>query len=210
MALDADQLRRYFNRMDRWLDRSSLAEERREQIDLEAPPEPVTARKAFGYVWPVVRRIDRTARLKLISGSENLHPSGTTSRWAFLFDLPKRRAKAALDWVLPWDEDSDAYGSPRIEGVIRPFPAPGSLLHRMIDEGRVLYRQLNGPWRDEMNRTPVLPNSFKDSDAVIRECTERGLDLGRDETTLVAKGVSAAELVWEAQTRHETYQTSFR
>lgn len=210
MGFDVNRLRRYYNRLDRWLDRSSLLEERRERIDLGASAEPATARQAFGFVRPVVLRMDRSASLKLITGSENLDASGQASRWEFFFDLPKRRAKAAVEWVLPWDERADSYGSPHVEAVFRPFQAPENVLYGMIDEGRLLYRQLNGHWRDEMQKTPALPQRFRDSDAVMREFAERGLDASRDEVTLAARGVSDSEVVWTAQTRHSTYRTSFQ
>jgi len=207
---DVERLRRYVNRLDRWLDRASLVEATSTRIDLDKPAEPVTARQAFSSVLPVARRVDGSARLKLITASENLDASGTASRWEFFFDLPKRRAKATVAWVLPLTEEFDSYRSPIVEAVFRPFPMPGSLFYRMIDEGRLLYRQLNGHWRDEMQRTPDLPKSFKDSDLAMRELSQRGLDVGSDEASLTAKGVSETEIVWMAQTRYNSYQTSIQ
>lgn len=209
MSLDADRLRRYYNKMDRWLDRSSLREEVQQERALKGASQPVTAQKALEEVWPLVRAMDRSAILKQVTGTDDLTATGTASRWEFFFDLPKRRAKAAAAWFLPLDEDAE-FGPPRLNAVFRPFPVPRSMLYQMIDEGRLLYRQLNGHWREEMKRTPVLPHDFKDSDVAVRECIAQGLDVSQYETTLVAKGVSTSELVWMAETRHDTYRTKLK
>lgn len=211
MAVDVKCLRQYFNRFDQKFDRKSLHEVQKFTTALKDENRRVTVLQAFKRVLPVVRGFDRSAALKFIAGSENLDASGRASRWEFFFDLPERRAKAAVEWVLPLDVDTDTCGQPLIESTLRPFPVPGSLFYRMVDEGSLLYRQLWGLWREEMKRQAALPFSFRDSDDVLQEFRQQGLDITIDEVALSAEAsLNTKQCIWKAQTRHKTYRAAFQ
>lgn len=74
----------------------------------------------------------------------------------------------------------------------------------MADEGRILYRQLASHWRREMARTPEVPLSFLDSDAVLNELMAAGLDTSV-EFSLSTGSRQGGKLGWRAQTRQADY-----
>lgn len=205
----SDELRRVFNRFDRLFDRRAIAEERTEVHPLPDVVGPCSARVAFGIAHRAARAVDRGARLKMIVAPNGLFVDGTSDRWDMAFDLPDRRAKLACDLQL-LEADDGAGWTATLTVTIRPFPAEGGLLRRMVDEGKLLHRQLLGHWREEMRRTPDLPSTFKDSDAALEELRSQGLDPIVMEfsfgSTFDAHGVPS----WRAAGRRETWETSFR
>jgi len=209
MPLDVSKARKYYNRVDRFFDRTALREKQVFAHDLIAAGRPLTATEAFRHSLAAARRFDPHPQLKMIVCSAGLDSAGRSSRWGFSFDLPRRRAQASIDWILAWDENTDSYGKASIEGTVRPFPEIGGVTHRMVEDGDLLYRQLAGLWEKELKRLPALPHDFKDSDQAIRELARSGLDLSSSEVTLTAKGRHGSPPRWQAQTRHNTYETGF-
>ena len=209
MSFDIKKARKYYNRIDRFFDRTALREKQVLARDLIGTSQPVKAMEAFRHSLAAARRFDRNAQLKMVACSGGLDSEGRSSRWEFFFDLPRRRAQASIDWVLTWNEKTDSYGKASIRGTVRPFPEPGGALHRMVEDGDLLYRQLAGLWQKELKRLPALPHKFKDSDQAIRELARKGLDLASDEVTLSAKGRHGSPPQWQAQARHGAYETGF-
>jgi hypothetical protein len=204
-----DALRRAFNRLDRALDRRSLKEAVRIERETGEGAAPVTARTAFRTCLKAARSLDRGARLRLIAAPKIATTADGTSRiWDFNFHLPRRRAQLACRWELPFDEEIDDFGPARLEATATPFPAPGTPLVTLVEEGRMLYRQLNGLWLAERRRGRDLPHRFRDSDAVVAELMAQGLDPHSDEFTLDTLGRGAAP-IWTAATRDRTWEAPF-
>lgn len=205
-----ERMRRIFNRLDRALDRRSLKEVVRISRETGEGATPVTARVAFRTCQKAARSIDRGARLRLIAAPQIATGDGGTSRtWDFHFHLPRRRAEFACRWELPFDEEADDFGPARLDATATPFPAPGGLWETMVDQGKLLYRQQNGLWRQERSRRRDLPHRFRDSDEVVAEFEAQGLDPLSEEFTLGTRSEGAAPPVWTAATRNTTWETPF-
>jgi hypothetical protein len=174
-----ERLIQLYNQVDRLFDRRALRREWQISRELDESHE-VTARQAFRPAFKAAQELDRGSRLTLITGHD-VQPDGSARRWEFFFDLPVRRAKLVCDWSLRWDSSADSFGPARLEVVARPFPPAESVYCRMVTEGKLLHRQLNGLWTQEQRRSPKLPFSFTDTDVVMADFVLQGLDPSADE-----------------------------
>jgi hypothetical protein len=205
-----DGLRRIFNRLDRFLDRQSLKEIVRISRATGEAAAPVTARVAFRTCLKAARSLVGGARLRLIAAPETATTeSGTSRTWDFHFHLPRRRAQMACRWELPFDEAADDFGPARLDATATPFPAPGTLLVTLVEQGKMLHRQLNGLWLQERRRGRDLPHDFRDSDDVVAEFKAQGLDARYTDFTLGTRTDGAAAPVWTAATRDTTWEVPF-
>ena len=206
----ADAMRRVLNGFDRALDRRSLKEVVRISRATGEGAEPVTARVAFDACLKVARTFDRGARLRLIAAPGiATGGDGKSREWNVHFHLPRRRAELACRWHLPFDEADDDFAPARLDATATPFPAPGGLILTLVDQGKMLYRQLNGLWLMERRRARDLPHRFRDSDEVVAELAGRGLDATDTEFTFATGWADGGAPVWTAATRDRTYETSF-
>lgn len=198
------------NRFDKTLDRRSLKEVVRISRETGEGAAPVTARDAFRTCLKAARTLDRGARLRLIAAPKiATGEDGTSRTWDFHFHLPRRRAQMACRWELPFDEAADDFGAARLDATATPFPAPGTPISTLVDQGKMLYRQLNGLWLQERRRGSDLPHRFRDSDEVLAELGAQGLDPLAEEFTLGTRANAAAAPVWTAATRDTTWETPF-
>ncbi|MEM9382361.1 MAG: hypothetical protein AAGB93_20580 [Planctomycetota bacterium] len=181
----SDALRRLHNRIAGLVDRRSLRAEVRIERSSGAA-EPKTARSAFQLAAGPARRLDRTLRLKHVSAPAGVDVDGRATHWSFLFDLPRRRAQVRADWSLV----HDGWTRARVSSIALPFPPLGGLVRRQIDEGRIVYRQMQSHWIEERARTPDLPVPFVDSDRAVDALVGLGLDAAIAELRL-ATGVDA-------------------
>lgn len=204
-----ERLRSIYNAVDQFLDRASIRRELRRELLLRDEDRPRTAAQALKSVLPAVRVHDRGAQLKRIGSPQGLDGRGASAHWEFFFDLPARRAQLACDWGLTWDERGDPVGPARLTITIRPFPPQGSLLRRMVQEGKLLYRQLEGPWREELLRSPALPLKFRDTDLALDEFIGQGLDPSQHEFTVGTGQRPERGPCWLAQTRERTFYAGF-
>lgn len=203
----SDRYRQIYNSIERALDFRELRQEKRLLHERGAPGQRLTASRALSLVLPPVRRIDRDAMLKMIAAPDGTGVDGTSGRWEFSFDLPRRRAKVGAAWFLQWDDELDEYGSARIEVVARPFPPMDSVIRTMVDEGKLIYPQLKAFWRKERRRVPDLRRSFRDSDVAIADLIRQGLSPEEVEFSLATRAASDQAPVWVAQTRTEEFST---
>jgi len=205
-----DGLRCFYNSVEAFFDRHSLLEEVYLSRTIESQNKPVTARKAFLPCLSIAREFDRGAQLKLIvCPNDNIEQNGTSRQWEFFYDLPKLHAKMNCVWLLTWNEDADSFDTIDIEVVTRPFPPHDSPLRKLVKEGKILYRQLIGMWDAEYKRMANLPHHFRDSDDVMREFTQKGLNLTETKVTLIAEGNKGKQPIWKADTGETPFSTRF-
>lgn len=204
-----DTVRRVYNVVDTLFDRHALTEELRVSRSGGSTNKPLTASPAFDLSLSIAREFDRGARLKLIASPDGVAQDGTSRRWEFFFDLPKRRAKMECDWYLPWDEATDDFGVARIDASVNPFPPRDSILRQMAREGKLLHQQLIGVWNEERQRKADLPHRFRDSDEIMLEFAQRGLDVTETEAILLAECKKGDPPYWVAQTKDVVFRTRF-
>ncbi len=201
----SDALRRVHNAVDRFLDGRAITQELHFTADGGESRRPKTALQALESVRPFAHELDRQAQLKLIVSQHGVHADGASAHWEFFVDLPQRRARLAGEWALSWDEAADDYGLPRIEITIRPFPPTDSPIRRLVASGKLLHEQMVGLWKQECSRLPSLPYRFRDTDAVVAEFGQQGLDLALDEFSLRTGLSPEGSICWIAETRDTTY-----
>lgn len=205
-----DGLRRFYNSVEIFFDRRSLIEEVRLSRTIESQNKPVTARQAFLPCLSIAREFDRGAQLKLIVCPDgNIEQDGISPRWEFFFDLPKRHAKMNCAWFLTWNENADVFDTARIEIVARPFPPQDSSLRKLVKDGKILYRQLTGMWDAEYRRKANLPHRFRDSNNVMREFAQKGLNLTETKITLIAEDNKGKQPIWKADIGETPFSTRF-
>jgi hypothetical protein len=205
-----ERLRRALNRFDQTLDRRTMKEVTRISRETGEGAAPATAGEAFRTCLKAARSLDRGARLRLIAAPNTATcEDGTSRTWDFHFHLPRRRAQLACRWELPFDEGLDDFGPARLTATATPFPAPGALLMTLVDQGKMLYRQLNGLWLQERRRGRDLPHRFRDSREVVVELREKGLDALSREFSLGTRTEAGAPPVWTAATPDTTWETPF-
>lgn len=197
----SDAVRRVLNTVDRMFDRACLREPRDIYHPVPDVTAPCTARTAFDHVLEQARRIDHKAALKLISAPDGLSPDGAAQCWEFFFDLPGRRAKLAAAFRLPMNDDGDFDLPAEIAGTAAPFPDPDGVYARMVSDGKLLYRQLGGLWRQEMKRGPALPHGFRDSDEAARDLAARSAGIFDTEFGFSTGIGDDGKTCWVAQTR---------
>ncbi len=201
-------LRRLHNRIDYWLDRSSLREPQDGLERLPGGGVPSLASHALERAVQVAQRHDRDARLKRVAAPRGAAADGAAAQWTFLFDLPKRRAKLTCDWYLDGSKQGGRFGQECLAWRATPFPPPDSVLAHGIKEGRLAYTLGARVWREERRRTPDLPLTFRDSDAVVTELHEHGLGLGDGGFTLHTDAAAQGP-VWVAETPDQVLRLRF-
>lgn len=165
--------------------------------------------QAYKSIQPIAQKLDRQAHLRSISSQEGLDKDGASSHWEFFFDLPQRRARLICDWFLPWNEATDNFGPATIEVVVNPFPPLDSPLRQLVKEGKLLHRQLIGLWKQECRRSSYLPSRFRDTDTVVAEFRQQGLDVTQVEFSLHTGQSPEGRPSWIAQTRRDRYYAAF-
>jgi len=203
----SDYLRRIYNKVARRLDRQALLQEKRFLHEVGDPGSFKSASRAFSLVFPFVREIDSSAKLKMMVAPEGTDGVGAAFRWEFFFDLPRRRAQVEAKWFLRWDETLDGFGAARIEIIARPFPPMNSVFRTMVENGQLLYPQLRGLWQQERRRVVDLPHSFRDSDIALAELVRQGLKPSDAEFSLGTGTGPEGRPAWIAQTRTQSFYT---
>jgi len=204
-----NRLRQLYNAIVRLLDRTSILQTIRFTRKLEMEGQPVTAGTAFEVILPAAGKLDRRAQLKRVVSLSGIDAHGSSAHWEFFFNLPGRRAKLLCEWVLPWNEPADTYDPPVMEITVTPFPPPESPLHQLVREGGLLYRQLSGLWREELRRIPNLPRQFHDTDLILQELMDQGLQITQSEFSLTTGHMPEGGAVWRVQTRRGDFHASF-
>lgn len=207
-----ESLRKVFNSVDALFDLRTLREARRFSLSAGKVREGQTARYAFERAHPVALEQDREARLKMVvsqAGADGINGQGRSSSWEFFYDLPRIRAHLILTWFLPWNEAADDYDPARLDVDLKPFLSPDGLITRMIHEGKLLYRQVEGLWQEEMRKVSYLPTEFRDSDWAVADFIEQGLDVTLDEFTMTSGHSAEGRPIWIAQARQKNYSTAF-
>lgn len=202
-------LRRLLNRVDRWLDRRSLAAPQEGQQRPPGGGVPCLASHALERAMAVARRFDRDARLKRIAAPQGTAIDGAARRWTLWLELPQRRAKLRYEWYLDGDAEFGRFGRECLDWRATPFPAPDAALARGVDEGHLRYAMLAAAWRQERRRQPDLPLVFRDSDATLADLQAHGLKPGETGFTLRSDSVSGHGNVWLAQTPVQSFQCRF-
>jgi hypothetical protein len=203
-------LRRLNNRIDRWLDRRSLRAPLEVVVKLPGGGVPCVVSAALERAVQQAQALGRDACLKQVHAPQGTQPDGAASRWQFHFDLPRARAKLAVDWFLDGDSRAGRFGHETIAVRAQPFPPPDSVLAEGIAEGKVLYGRLGRVWREERRRTPDLPMVFRDSDVAVADLARHGLAVEAASFTLGVAAESGGALVWVARTGTAVYRCPFR
>lgn len=203
-------LRRLNNRIERWLDRSSLHEARVHAQDWPGGGVPCIASAALERAVSYAHTLDPDACLKQVLAPEGVQPDGAARRWQFRFELPTARAVLDCNWFLDGDARAGRFGKERFEARGMPFPPPGSELARAVAEGRLPYAGLNRAWREERRRTPDLPLVFRDSDVAAMELQQRGLVLGGAAFSLGVASDPGGVLRWVARSGSTEFRSPFR
>src|SRR5688500_14166749 len=120
-----------------------------------------------------------------------------------------RRAQLVCEWILPWDDAIDNYGPAGVEIVVKPFPAVDSPVRQMVREGKLLHKQMISMWKQEYKRLPDLPNKFRDTDMVLADFLQQGLDPTQVEFSLRTGQSPQGQMCWMAQSRTATYYSAF-
>jgi hypothetical protein len=205
----SDSLRRIYNSIDRLFDLPAISQVLRYSRVGGDSRTPNTAQQAFHLVQPFVCQLDWQPQLKMIVSQQGLTADGASAHWEFFFSLVRRRAEVVCEWVLPWDEATDDYGQANIEIAVNPFPAVNSPIREAIREGKLLYQQMTGMWKQECRRRPTLPNKFRDTEIVLADFVRQGLDTTQVEFSLSTGKSPQGQLCWIAQTRNNTYYSPF-
>ncbi|HCR72673.1 MAG TPA: hypothetical protein DIW23_14610 [Anaerolineae bacterium] len=204
----SDSLRRIYNSIDSLFDRNSITEDLHFTKDDVQSSSSKTALQAFEKVYVFVREIDKQASLKMIVSQQGIDLEGKSTYWEFFFDLTSKRAQLVCAWKLLWDEKLDNFKNAVIEFKVTPFPPVNSPLRQMLKDGKMLNQQLASMWKQEMKRRLNLSNPFRDTNLIVKEFTQQGLDISQTEFSLSTKQVND-KTYWVAQTRDKTYSTEF-
>ena len=205
----SDSLRRIYNSIDRFFDILAISQVLRYSRVGGDSRTPNTAQQAFHSVQPFVRELDWQPQLKMIVSQQGLTADGASAHWEFFFSLVRRRAEVVCEWVLPWDEATDDYGQAHIEIAVNPFPAVNSPIREAVREGKLLYQQMIGMWKQECRHRPTLPNKFRDTKIVLADFVRQGLDTTQVEFSLSTGKSPQGQLCWIAQTRNTKYYSPF-
>jgi hypothetical protein len=198
------KLRRIYNAVDRFFDRSAIQQNVADTRAFENEKQPKTARQALHAVLPIARGYDRRLYLKKIVSQNGFDPHGKSAQWEFFFDLEKCRARLACEWVLSWDEVTDSFGPARIKMSIHPYPPVDSPFRQQVDAGELLHTQLAALWRQERRRLPDLPLDFRDTGQIVPELIQKGVDLALTAFSLTT-GLSPEEKPsWLVHVRNKT------
>lgn len=205
-----EHLRRLYNAIDVFFDWAALIEKVEFSQKTDSGNVPVTARQAYSVCQTLAMDFDRKASLKLIvSPDDAIQANGTATKWEFFFDLPQRRAQMIAVWYLPCSPETGNFEDAQIDVTVNPFPAADSTLRKLVKEGKLLHKQLVGMWRKEYKSKPPLPRRFRDSDEVMAEFAEQGLDIAETEVTLIAECKAGESPLWRADARGSSYYAKF-
>jgi len=209
LAFLGNTLRRLYNSVENRMDKRVLNQDVRTVHKLSGGRVPLTACESLTKVWPIVQEMDEAAHLKSVSTPNGVDAQGRSSRWNFHFELHNRRARLQCCWLLPWSEAKEEYGLPILDARAKPFPPEDSVYRQMVSQGKMLCRELTELWLQERKRRPDLPLNFRDSDIVIRELIQKGLDIAANRFTLSSCKTSTGQLSWLAKVEDYAFYTEF-
>jgi len=209
-AFVGNTLRKLYNSVENRLERNLVNQEERIVRKLKGGANPLTVCETLTKIWPIVQQVDESAHLKSISAPDGVDVAGRASRWNFLFELHDRRARLHCCWLLPWNETKERYDSPIFDGRAKPFPPEDSVYRQMVSQGKMLCRELTELWLQERKRRPDLPLHFRDSDAVIRELTQKGLDIAANRFTLCTSKDNTGKMSWMARIDDYSFYANFK
>lgn len=200
-----EQFRRLYNAVGSMLDFQTIAAEIHFSREIKEDAQRQTASQALVHIAPLVKEFDSKAQLKMIVSQSGVDAAGCSAQWEFFYDLVRRKAKLIGVWQLVWDEQKDDFAAAQITVTIQPFPPANSPVRQMVRDGQLLYQQLGGIWKQEYKRTPVLPQTFRDTPAIVPELAEQGLDVSAAEFSLSTAQSRQGQWCWAAQTRSNTF-----
>lgn len=201
----ANALRRLYNSIDGLFGRGGLKEEQRFTRSALTTSGQLTLGAVYALCQNIAQEFEARPRLTMVAAPEGTDRFGAARRWELFFHLPKQRALLECVWVITEKDEEEA----RIDVVARPFPPADSPLRKMVEQGKLLRRQLTGMWREELNKHPALPQHFYNSDAALNKFVQQGLDPATEEFSLTAKYTDGGEACWVLQTHDKTYQAPF-
>lgn len=200
-------LRKFCNVFARFADRRALKiDVRFTREDRSRVQSHQTAGSVMGQVLQIAHRFDAGAKLRMIVSAHPIRADGTSSRWEFFFDLPRRRAKLECGWFLALDETGEVSGPACIEVVSRQFPKRGGTVQQLVSDGKLRYGHLKKLWRKELRRRSDLPEQFVDTDQAIQMMKKDGLDVSSMEFTFSSEQTGGDLFCWVAQTGERSFQ----
>lgn len=205
-----ENYRRVFNRISQFFDRKALTQSERQFLDVCSGNSPLTARKAFEHCHPVAKSYDSKALLKSIVGEQDqIQTDGSSTAWSFGYDLPKRQAQLLCTWYLATEKGNDEWDAGKLEVIVNPFPAENSSLRQFVEDGRLLYSQLKGMWKKEMERNLPLPLNFHDTDSLSIDLIKKGRLHMDTAYSLNAVHQVGKQAVWVITSKEGTYEEGF-
>lgn len=146
----------------------------------------MTAHQAWAVVAPMVKAMDRHARLTLITSGLDMSERGCSRTWEFSLFLPTRSVTVMLS-LEPDPQSADVDGSPCI-----------------------LTQRINQASSIDDTR-PFFPDRFRDSPEVVAEFSANGVDFvaGPGDMKLEGRILSSGEAVWTTYYWDREHNTSF-
>lgn len=147
----------------------------------------MTAHQAWAAVAPLVRELDRNARLTLIASGLDMNHEGRSRTWEFIFLLPQRNLTVMFS-LEPDPQSADVDNSPCI-----------------------LTQRINQASSVDANR-PVLPDRFRDSPDAVAEFSSHGVDFvsGPSDMKLEGRMLPSGEAVWTTYYWDREHNASFQ
>ncbi len=147
----------------------------------------ITAHQAWAVVAPMVKAMDRHAKLTLITSGLDMNNKGCSRTWEFIFFLPTRSVTVMLS-LEPDPQSADVDSSPCI-----------------------LTQRINQASSIDANR-PVFPDRFRDSPDVVAEFSANGVDFvaGPSDMKLEGRILPSGEAVWVTYYWDREHNTSFK
>lgn len=210
LAFLGNTLRRLYNSFEHRMDKRVLNQDIRTVHKLEGAREPLTACESLTKIWPLVRQMDESAHLKAVGSPNGVDATGRSSRWNFYIELHSRRARLHCSWLLPWDESGNGFSAPVLDVRAKPYPPEDSVYRQMVSQGKMLCHELTELWQQERRRRPDLPLHFRDSDVVIRELTDKGLDIAANRFTLSTAKATNGKIHWLAKVDDYAFYANFK
>lgn len=147
----------------------------------------VTAYQAWAVVAPIVKALDRHAKLTLITSGLDMNNKGCSRTWEFIFFLPERNVTVMLS-LEPDPQTAEVDSSPCI-----------------------LTQRINQASSIDANR-PAFPDQFRDSPDVVAEFSANGVDFvaGPSDMKLEGRILPSGEAVWVTYYWDQEHNTSFK
>ena len=147
----------------------------------------MTAHQAWAVVAPLVRGLDRNARLTLITSGLDMNHEGRSRTWEFIFLLPQRNLTVMFS-LEPDPQSADVDGSPCI-----------------------LTQRINQASATDATR-PAFPDRFRDSPDAVAEFSAQGVDFvsGPSDMKLEGRMLPSNEAVWATFGWDREHTTSFQ